>query len=135
SEVTNTAPGSGTTGWFGASDVPSLGSQVTITANHFDCSLRLRRGTGGVIAVDGNGLIAGGPIDVFTIGASWPKPARIRPIAFFYRTTTGGVRAGMGRVTPEGIVQLISGQPNQAIQQYTTPGEDSVNIELAYPIA
>src|SRR5690606_8124786 len=69
SEVTNTAPGSGTTGWFGASDVPSLGSQVTITANHFDCSLRLRRGTGGVIAVDGNGLIAGGPIDVFTIGA------------------------------------------------------------------
>lgn len=128
-------------GWAGASETSgSMGHDLFEVGGGWFLDFAFRR-SGAAIAVNANGLITGAPLLIAKVTQSALLAAlgNIGPygldFGFFYRTTTGGTRSGQGRVRKNGDVEIIAGQPNEAIQQYTTSGEYSLIGSIFIPRA
>jgi hypothetical protein len=122
--------GTAATGWYGGSE-PTLNNARVVRGRDFELYLRLRLGSG-TVPVDANGAFTGTPT-IFTLDPAW-RPLYMYPFAFTYRTTTGGVRSGIGRVLPEGDVQLVSGVAGSPIDSFTAAQGYSFMAQLRHTI-
>jgi hypothetical protein len=82
--------------------------------------------------MDGNGNFPNTPT-IFTFDPAW-RPLYMYPFAFTYRTIGGATRGGVGRVSPEGFVQLVSGTPGAPVQSFTAAQGYSFMAQLRHTI-
>lgn len=128
-KVTNAVGGTAASGW--AVDEAGLGCQLFESPDSYLVQLSARR-TGASITPSTAGSFTNTP-DVWTAPASLPSSGSI-PIlcALTYRTSTGGVRGGIGRYTGRAF-QLVSGQGGEVLQQYGTVGTYSMQTSILIP--
>lgn len=122
--------GTAAVGWYGGSE-PTLNNARFVRGRDLELYLRLRLSSG-TVPVDANGSFTGTPT-IFTLDPAW-RPLYMYPFAFTYRTTTGGVRSGIGRVSPAGDVQLVSGVAGSPIDSFTAAQGYSFMAQLRHTI-
>jgi hypothetical protein len=126
--------GTAAPGWYGASEA-TLNNYRYIRSGRggrdLELYLRLRLNSGSV-APASNGSFTGTPT-IFTLDPAY-RPLFMYPFSFTYRTTTGGVRGGVGRVSPEGLVQLVSGVAGSPIESFTVAQGYSFMAQLRHTI-
>lgn len=128
-KVAGAVGGTPASGW--AVDESGLGNQIFETPDSFQIQLSARR-SGASITPSAAGSFTNTP-DVWTAPNSIPTSGSI-PIlcALAYRTSTGGVRGGIGRYIGRAF-QLVSGQPGELLQQYGTSGTYSLQTTIIIP--
>lgn len=127
--------GTAAPGWYGASEATLNNYRYLRSSSRggrdLELYLRLRLNSGSV-APAADGSFTGTPT-IFTLDPAY-RPLFMYPFVLTYRTTTGGVRSGVGRVSPEGLVQLVSGTPGDPIDSFTVAQGYSVMAQLRHTI-